>query len=455
MCDKKYGNTFEEYKRYQEKYLPQCRTIEGYEAPDFNKTSYPQCEELLGKLELYLIELRKYVYHLRKSAKLRQLHYEKYLKENLLEDNDHKYFREAMNELAIDGEEKLEYWKNMTNNLMSKAINKFEKIERRRKRAKVNLDLRNVDFESSIQSKSIVKRPKICIEEKKKRRRERKKRAIKKKRAQELEREKEAERIMKEMINSTTATKKELHSDIKFDVTFNAKKILAQIKSAKPNVMIAEIHNKFKTCSVIVPEFDKKNRNTYARVGFAYANACYHHTTPTEERTSEVVILSWCSEFCGGFLMQLCNNIINECPKPMIKETMYEYYESIYDYRCIYAVLSNIRYQTIEKIVINVFQTTNCDNKLYLDYLVLFELEKFKADVWRKLNQLEIIKTEMINNPKYATLIYKQRIIRHPKLFTISIEQPAHIDRILFSKEQRSKIQSMVSEIRKLAGVVR
>jgi len=43
-------NTDSEYGYYYKKYIPQCETLEGYEAPDFDPESYPQISDEIGKL---------------------------------------------------------------------------------------------------------------------------------------------------------------------------------------------------------------------------------------------------------------------------------------------------------------------------------------------------------------------------------------------------------------------
>ena len=78
----------ESYKRYQNKYLPQCQTVEGYESPDFDIAAYPDYNDKLGKLEIYLSELKPYVKHLVRAAKLRQQYHEECIKNNKENNED-------------------------------------------------------------------------------------------------------------------------------------------------------------------------------------------------------------------------------------------------------------------------------------------------------------------------------------------------------------------------------
>ena len=179
-------NTYEKYKRYQLKYLPQYSTVEGYEVPDFDPEAYNMYESKLDKISMYLEDLRPYVKHLVQAAQLRQKHFEEYIEPDpdLEEDPNHEAFRKAFNLIAQDGLEKLDYWSKISDKLFDKHLEKWEKIVRNRRPA-IDRDIINRDFKPEAKSTHVVSKPKLTQKEKRKRRKARRARRLKKERESE------------------------------------------------------------------------------------------------------------------------------------------------------------------------------------------------------------------------------------------------------------------------------
>jgi len=161
------------YKSYARKYLPNTETISGLWAPDFDFSFY-RCNSSLDALSRYLDDLCPYMHVLRKAAKLRQQHYERFIKNDpdRTEDSGHKHWREALNAVALDAWQKHEFWR-------VKWSEKFDELIRNHRPRISDIckvaAVRNVDFSENAKAKpstKIVRPPSLSKKERKRRRRE-------------------------------------------------------------------------------------------------------------------------------------------------------------------------------------------------------------------------------------------------------------------------------------------
>ncbi len=153
-------------------YLPNTETVGGLAPADFDQTAYPEYNnDQLAALEFYLKELIPYVKKLRIAADLRQSHYERFIKfKEHKEHEGHMRWRVEMNILSDDSNNMEEYWVEQRNKLFSQAI---EKSEGRRTKIKINMSVKNVEYDSKKKvSKQIVPRPRLSKKEKKRRKKE-------------------------------------------------------------------------------------------------------------------------------------------------------------------------------------------------------------------------------------------------------------------------------------------
>ena len=114
------------YKEYQKKHLPNKLKLKDYWAPDFNESAYPGLDRV-DAMQAYLNELRPYANVLQRAAYLRQRHFELYLDDDS-EHLGHRHWREGMNEIAQDAQDKLTYYTKVHEQLLTKAITKYEKL---------------------------------------------------------------------------------------------------------------------------------------------------------------------------------------------------------------------------------------------------------------------------------------------------------------------------------------
>lgn len=159
------------YKNYTKKHLPMTHNLEGLWVADFSSSTKDK-GEYISDLRSYLDQLGKYVPVLTKAAQLRQQHYTLFIESKKKEDDGHKFWREGMNEIAKDAEEKLSYWTGVHTKTFSDYIEKYN----RRKDPPVNVyTTKNVDYtEHSQKYDSVINRPKLTQDERNKRKKEKK-----------------------------------------------------------------------------------------------------------------------------------------------------------------------------------------------------------------------------------------------------------------------------------------
>lgn len=169
------------YKDYAEAHLPEVETLAGLWSPDFDEKAYPDLD-FISALRAYLNELNPYCSMLKRASGLRQQHYELFIQNRKAEDDAHRAWREGMNSIASDCEEKSAYWTSIHDRALIELINTQELEEAKAAKRKLKLDLtaRNVDLEErqkrvqpkSFNPKSIVARPRLSEAEKNRRKNE-------------------------------------------------------------------------------------------------------------------------------------------------------------------------------------------------------------------------------------------------------------------------------------------
>ncbi len=166
-------STCYEYKQYSMKWLPQNRTLDGYEVDDFKVDS--NCKlDMFDQVNKYLQELELYCKHLLVAANLRQQHFKKYILGKYIEDPDHAYWRIGLNRVADDTKNKFEYWYQFKEKLLTKIIQDDQQarkiVENKRTWADVDHNIKNVDYNEKVVSKEVVRQPRISNAERKKNR---------------------------------------------------------------------------------------------------------------------------------------------------------------------------------------------------------------------------------------------------------------------------------------------
>lgn len=167
------------YKDYTEKHLPEVETLAGLWAPDFDETAYPNLD-FVSALQAYLNDLEPYCKVLSKAAELRQDHYRLFIENKINEDSGHRNWREGMNFMADDCQEKLKYWKEIHSKALNELIeeDEIEKAKESSKKLNIDISIRNYDLEERktqkdktkrFNPKHIVKRPPLSAKEKKRR----------------------------------------------------------------------------------------------------------------------------------------------------------------------------------------------------------------------------------------------------------------------------------------------
>lgn len=153
------------YKQYAKDNLPQKETLEGYWAPDFSidndDIDLLQLDQFdINKLDNYLFDLNKYVRCITEAASRRQLHYDTFKQYPNIEDIGHKMWREGMNLIAKDAQEKFNKWSNIRDKLFDKYITQSELQElTKRYSPPCNIAIKNVDL-ISIDEKKIKQKTK-------------------------------------------------------------------------------------------------------------------------------------------------------------------------------------------------------------------------------------------------------------------------------------------------------
>lgn len=213
----------DQYKRDQS-HLPDVDTLGGLWSPDFDPSAYLGME-YLHALEAYLQEQRKYSTALSKAARSRQSHYDVFIRDKREEDSGHRYWREGMNEIALDAEEKLSYWSKVRETKFDEAV-RFSDLmeslvrERGEKRfVPTRLEAINIDRDATLRGKRVSK-PKLSEAEKKRRKREAKERRAAKK-AEESVLLEEKQKDFKEFYDAREATRKFIYDHGRRDFELN------------------------------------------------------------------------------------------------------------------------------------------------------------------------------------------------------------------------------------------
>jgi hypothetical protein len=118
-----------DYKKAQNKVIPNILSSDQIWAMDFNQLDYPNLD-YVSSLRAYLDELEPYMRGLVRAAELRQLHYNQFYRgkeEVRAEDEGHRYWRLLMNEIAEDAVEKYKYWTDAHDDELDLIIDDFER----------------------------------------------------------------------------------------------------------------------------------------------------------------------------------------------------------------------------------------------------------------------------------------------------------------------------------------
>ena len=420
----KLGNTYEAYKRYQNKYLPQCKTIEGYELPDFEPE---ENNYIIDKLQIWLTQSNKYTHHLVQAANLRQQHFNEFIKNKLEEEINHKKFRKNLNKLGEDGEQKLQYWQSIHDKLFDRAVKTFEKAQiktRPRKRANVDLDVINIDFEPTIKSNKVVRKPKMSDKEKKKRKKERKKRKVKREKEEELAiKNAQTERIESLKLNKNYCNEA---AQIDGDV------ILAKIKEVlNKECEIPEINEHCSNSQIyFIPDFVGK-RVTFEEIGSIYAKV-YYFMKPrcSEIRLDEIGVLRYNHSFCHGFLSSFLISIWKLCPKIKTDDNLSDFAISITVEDLESAsnlIISQLNYNCIDECreyAIEKLSGEIEDDELFQEFVNftdVLNMWKPEADLFRKVITLKMLLDLRRTNLEYANFIYNNYKINEPEVFSFKI----------------------------------
>lgn len=97
------------YKEYQRDNFKGIETLGDFVLPDFDREAYPKLDDV-SALHAYIEDSREYVLRLKNAASLRQNHYDRFIRGKREEDPGHRHFREGLNDIVEDAEEKLQYW---------------------------------------------------------------------------------------------------------------------------------------------------------------------------------------------------------------------------------------------------------------------------------------------------------------------------------------------------------
>lgn len=116
-----------DYKRAQNKIIPNDVSTDEIWVVDFNQLDYPNLDYVSG-VRKYLDELEPYMRGLVRAAELRQLHYDEFYSGKREEEQGHWRWRILMNGIAEDAVEKYNYWKKIHDDELSVIITEFEKI---------------------------------------------------------------------------------------------------------------------------------------------------------------------------------------------------------------------------------------------------------------------------------------------------------------------------------------
>ncbi len=181
------ANYIASYKDYAEAHLPEVETLAGLWSPDFDEKAYPALD-FISALRAYLNELHPYCAALNRAAQLRQQHYDMFIQNRQAEDDGHRAWREGINAIARDCEEKSTYWTSIHDRALTELIDRqeLEQAKSAKRELKLDLTARNVDLDErqktakkyvqpkSFNPKSIVARPRLSEAEKNRRKREHK-----------------------------------------------------------------------------------------------------------------------------------------------------------------------------------------------------------------------------------------------------------------------------------------
>ena len=149
------GLAIAKYKDYQQNNLPNANTLKELVCPDFELASYKPLG-IIDALKIYITEVQSYSKVLSRAANLRQEHYIHFIKGKKDEEEGHKYWREGMNQIALDARNKLKYWKNIHKDEFEKLLKSKELMEERMSKApKIKTDIQDTF------NPDIVKKPKV------------------------------------------------------------------------------------------------------------------------------------------------------------------------------------------------------------------------------------------------------------------------------------------------------
>lgn len=147
------------YKEYQSQHLPAVTALRDLYASDFipnNAVNAQDTTNTIDQLKQYIDTLGPYTRHVRRAAYLRQSHFELYINGRREEDPGHTAWREGMNTIAEDCQEKLQYWSRVYEEKLNEVFDAAEKI-----RSYERPTLRTIDFTTRNCDLSFYKKDKI------------------------------------------------------------------------------------------------------------------------------------------------------------------------------------------------------------------------------------------------------------------------------------------------------
>jgi len=169
------------YKDYANEHLGTTREetkISALWAPDFDYEFYSQYYGIKDPIDVlgnYLDDLQPYANVLKQAAALRQYHFTEFIENQTTEDADHQVYREGLNMVAKDAQEKWSYWHMQWTEKLDELVENH-KAEISNIKAIASIEDPDSDNKASKgKSKFVRKRPKVSNREKQKRKRERRK----------------------------------------------------------------------------------------------------------------------------------------------------------------------------------------------------------------------------------------------------------------------------------------
>jgi len=378
-----------EYKEYSKKWLPQNKILADYAVSDF-KVDPEARGDTFDQLNKYVITLEEYSKRLTTAAFLRQTHFEKYILGKHIEEPDHAYWRIGLNRVSEDAQNKLTYWLNFKDQMLTNLIeddNVKKTIENKRTCADVDFNIRNVDYDSKIQSKQIVYRPKISKSEKKKNRK------IRLKEEEELrkavkEKKEEENKLLDELIHCSTKMKELYKQEF---VDNGGILVSSLIKELKENPLSDSI---------------------------IFRNALLH----PNRQPDQIILIDFETSENMYELAGIYFNLRNSYTESMLIDLSYIFYYK--DFRKVYVDVAFRDMEYNENTREGIFALMRHFVDGEIDYLKRYYTQRYAKDL--KSKQLLINFLDMLYNSRHTLIIYERLL--YLRQLEKSIDEPIDFD---------------------------